>query len=375
MAEAEKKKLLKLWQSNPGIMARAGVSVAAKTFKCLLQVYGNLRVLPDGKFVHHLLQRTVRNPPGFLQSCAFKNDCYCGSLSNARRLFDEMLERDLVSWFIMISAYAQIGLSHLGNQMLSQVFKHGLSSNASIETAVMNMYVKCGWLEAAELVFDMMTEKKNKVAWIGLMVGYSSRSNELQDVLSLFGKMVRDGVCVFDCPQACSALTCFDFGTQVHGDGFPYLFGESAMTNLDTAAWIAVIFGYGNHGYASESLRLFIKMQAFSVRPNAVTFILAAIQAWYPGNACWVVAGSTRTVGKTAAENPPSVESRGHSISHVTMFNSCTAFGKWQEAAHVRKKMAKNLKKELSCSCGIPLKAQRTDRKQLLVHSERVAIA
>lgn len=40
-----------------------------------------------------------------------KNDCYCGSLSNARRLFDEMLERDLVSWFIMISAYTQIGLS------------------------------------------------------------------------------------------------------------------------------------------------------------------------------------------------------------------------------------------------------------------------
>lgn len=59
----------------------------------------------------------------------------------------------------------------------------------------------------------------------------------------------------------------------------------------------------------------------------------------------------TRTVGKTAAENPPSVESRGHSISHLTMFNLCTAFGKWEEAAHVRKKMAKkNLKKELSCS-------------------------
>lgn len=551
-----------------------GVSVTAKTFKCLFEVYGNLRALPDGKFVHHLLQKTVSNPPGFLQNCALKMYCDCGSLSDARKLFDEMLERDLVSWVIMISAYAQHGLLNeavqlflsiqasgfrpnqsiftsllssfddpsileIGKQLHSHVFKHGLSSNGSIETAVLNMYVKCGWLEGAELVFDKMTEK-NKVAWTGLMVGYSSQSDRLHDVLSLFEKMVREGVeldeFVFSivlkvcaaledlslgkqihgysakvgldsavsvgtplvdfyvkcasfesafktferiqepndftwsaiitayCQvgkfgdaletfktirskgvvlnsytytsifQACSALTCFDIGTQVHGDAIKrglisYLFGQSAMVTMyskcgrldyafqsfksldkpDTTAWTAIICGYANHGYASEALRLFNEMQASGVQPNAVTFIavltacshsglvregrkiLDSMSTVYsveptidhydcmidiysraglldealeliksmPVNAdamswksllggCWI--HKNLEIGKTAAENLLQLDPED-TASYVTMFNLYAALGKWQEAAYVRKTMAeKNLKKELSCS-------------------------
>lgn len=553
---------------------RAGVSVTAKTFKCLFEVCGNLRALPDGQFFHHQLQRTVSNPPGFLHNCALKMYCDCGSLLDARKLFDEMLERDLVSWVIMISAYAHHGLLNeaiklflsirrsgfvpnqsiftsllksfddpsildLGKQMHSHVVKHGLSSNASIETAVLNMYVKCGWLEGAELVFDKITEK-NKVACTGLMVGYSSQSDKLQDVLSLFEKMIREGVeldeFVFSivlkvcaaledlslgmqihgycakvgldsavsvgtplvdfyvkcasfesafktferiqdpndftwsaiitayCQigkfgdalqtfktirskgvvlnsytytsifQACSALTCFDIGTQVHADAvkrglISYLFGESAMVtmyskcgrldyafqafksldNPDTTAWTAIICGYAFHGYAFEALRLFTEMQASGIRPNAVTFIavltacshsglvregrqiLDSMSTVYgveptidhydcmidvysragllddalelinsiPVNAdamswksllggCWI--HKNLDIGKTAAENLLQLDPED-TASYVTMFNLYAASGKWEEAAHIRKTMAeKNLKKELSCS-------------------------
>lgn len=244
----------------------AGVSVTAKTFKCLFEVCGNLRALPDGRFVHHLLQRTVSNPPGFLQNCALKMYCDCGSFSDARKVFDEMLERDLVSWVIMISAYAQHGLLNealqlflsiqasgfrpnqsiftsllrsfddpsfldLGKQMHSHLVRHGLSTNASIETAVLNMYVKCGWLEGAALVFDKMTAK-NKVAWTGLMVGYSSKSDKLQVALALFEKMVWEGVeldeFVFSIVlKVCAALEDLSLGMQIHG--------WSAKLGLDSA--------------------------------------------------------------------------------------------------------------------------------------------
>lgn len=181
--------------------------------------------------------------------------CDCGSLFDARKVFDEMPDRPLGSWAIIISAYAAEGMlknalelylriqdseyranssiyigllksfsdsCHLGigKQMHCQVIKAGFTNNVAMDTAVCNMYVKCGKLEMAELNFGMMHEK-NAVSWTTMMVGYAQAGRH-EDILRNLKLMMDEDVgldeFVFSITlKACGALHNRKTGGQVHG--------------------------------------------------------------------------------------------------------------------------------------------------------------
>ncbi|KAM7269394.1 hypothetical protein ACFE04_024891 [Oxalis oulophora] len=419
-------------------LEETGVSVSSQAFQYLFETCSNSNSLYYGRLFYDKMKRNLKNPTGFLQNCVIQMFCDCGSLVDAQIMFDEMLDRKLSSWVIIISAYVNEGFLYkgfrlfsrmiklgikpnssvyasllkslmgtsqflVGKQMHAHVIKSGLAANISIATSIANMYVKCGWLEGAEQIFERMVEKK-AVGLTGLMVGYT-RADKLDDALKVFVNMVEDGVeldefvfssilkvcsrledvhlgrqihsqivkrgleskvsvgtplvdfyvkcssfehaCkAFDtihepndvswsalicgyCQsgnfeeafnvfkslrsttsfllnsffytnifQACSLLSDFNSGSQVHADAIKRgqiasLHGESmiitmysksgrldyanrafeSLTQPDTVAWTAIISGHSYHGNASEALRLFEKMLKNGVRPNEVTFI------------------------------------------------------------------------------------------------------
>eukprot|EP00249_Psilotum_nudum_P012846 c24006_g5_i1 orf=3-344(+) len=108
----------------------------------------------------------------------------CGSHENARRIFDKMSERNVVSWNVMIGAYAQHGCgeeafklfrrmqiegvkpnkvtfismlsacsdpSAMAENMLIHacIIERGLESDVVVGNAIVNMYGKCGRIDDA----------------------------------------------------------------------------------------------------------------------------------------------------------------------------------------------------------------------------------
>lgn len=318
-------------------MDEAGVSVSPHSYKSLLETCGRLRAISDGRLIHDRLRITVKDPTGFLEDYVLQMYCDCGSFVDAQKLFDEMLERSLVSWAIIISAYAKEGLldkavrlfSHmqrsvsgitpipsiyisllrslkdsslleLGKQIHSHVIGNGFGSNVPVITAIVNMYVKCGWLEGAELVFDRMLEK-NTVAWTGLMVGYT-QAEKLEDALALFAKMVKEGVpmdeFVFSIIlKVCGVLEYLNMGRQIHGYsvklgmdsnvsvGTPLVdlyvkcrSFESAcqaferITEPNDVSWSCIITGYCQIGEFQESLKIFKSLKSKGVVLNSFVY-------------------------------------------------------------------------------------------------------
>ncbi|KAK4413548.1 Pentatricopeptide repeat-containing protein, chloroplastic [Sesamum alatum] len=168
-----------------------------------------------------------KNPTGFRLNSVLQMYCGCGSLNDARKLFDEMSQRTLASWVIIISAYADGGLLEdalefflrlqdsglkvnpsiyisllksfsnssrleIGKQMHCQVIKVGYTKIVAMDTLICNMHVKCGHLESAKLGFDLMQEK-NVVAWTIIMVG-CIQAHGHEDTLRYFIKMVDEDV-------------------------------------------------------------------------------------------------------------------------------------------------------------------------------------
>ncbi|XP_021817296.1 pentatricopeptide repeat-containing protein ELI1, chloroplastic [Prunus avium] len=152
--------------------------------------------------------------------------CYAkrGEVEEARVLFDGMEERDVVCWNVMIDGYAQHGMPNealllfrkmlvakikpnkltvlsllsacgqlgaleSGRWLHSYIENNGIQVNAHVGTALIDMYSKCGSLEDARLVFDMIDEK-DVVAWNSMIVGYAMHGFS-RDALQLFHEMCR----------------------------------------------------------------------------------------------------------------------------------------------------------------------------------------
>ncbi|KAK7268000.1 hypothetical protein RIF29_20682 [Crotalaria pallida] len=151
----------------------------------------------------------------------------CGEVEIARKLFDEMCERDLITWNAMISGYAQngharhvlelyrqmkltkmrpdpvtllgvvsscanLGAQSIGREVERQIESFGFSSNTFLTNALINMYARCGNLVRARAIFDCMTEK-SVISWTAIIGGYGIHGHG-EIAVGLFDEMVESGV-------------------------------------------------------------------------------------------------------------------------------------------------------------------------------------
>jgi len=154
----------------------------------------------------------------------------CGEVEYGRKVFDEILDKDLITWNAMISGYAQngharrvleiyremrkvggvnpdpvtllgvlcscanLGAQGIGGEVEKEIDRFGFRSNSFLMNALINMYARCGNLVRAREVFDCMDERsKSVVSWTAIIGGYGIHG-EGETAVELFDVMVRSGV-------------------------------------------------------------------------------------------------------------------------------------------------------------------------------------
>ncbi|KAF2616389.1 hypothetical protein F2Q68_00041175 [Brassica cretica] len=125
-------------------------------------------------------------------------DGACRSLDfeEAFELFHEITERELgVSAFTfasLLSGVASVGSIRKGEQIHSQVVKLGLSCNQPVCNALISMYSKCGSIDTASRVFNLM-EDRNVISWTSMITGFA-KHGFAKRVLETFNQMMEAGV-------------------------------------------------------------------------------------------------------------------------------------------------------------------------------------
>ncbi|XP_068644522.1 pentatricopeptide repeat-containing protein CRR2, chloroplastic [Aristolochia californica] len=194
-------------------------------------------LLQVGKEIHgHILRDELASHIHIATTLA---DMYAefGAVSYARRVFDGMSERNVVSWSAMIACYAK---NHYPFEALELFHEMITSANDIVPNAVTMVSVlqACGMLAA-------LGQGKVIHAYV-LRRGLTSTLSVPNALVSMYSK--------------CGSL---ELGKR--------LFGQ--MSKRDTVSWNSMISGYGIHGYGKTAIDVFSEMVEKGVSPNRITFV------------------------------------------------------------------------------------------------------
>ncbi|WOK92565.1 pentatricopeptide repeat-containing protein [Canna indica] len=224
----------------------------------------------------------------------------CGSVSLARRLFDSMPERDVVSWNSVISSYSKVGcvreafdlfaemrsegihmdritygslvssivantdegrskeLVRLGKLVHAALLTSGHGLDAHVETALVGMYLKLGEYEYAFLLFDRSSDRRDVVSWSAMISGLV-QSGRADKALIIFQQMLSSGLApttstLASAFSACAQLASSKVGASIHG----HVIRQGL--HLDVAAQNSLVSMYAKCGGMRQSLHLFEAM-------------------------------------------------------------------------------------------------------------------
>lgn len=307
------------------------------TLGSVLRACSTSAALRRGEQVHAHVVKTQFESNVFVVTGLVDMYAKCKRILEATYLFERMLDkRNHVLWTAMVTGYAQNGdgvkaiecfrdmkregigpnqftfpsvlaacamilAREFGMQVHGCVIRSGFGGNVFVESALIDMYAKCGDLNSGKEVLGGM-KGEDVVSWNCLIVGCVRQGFE-EEALSLFKKMHARNMKVddFTYPSIFNSLASFmdvENGKSVHCStikaGFEgYKHVSNALVDMyakcgnlefafrafekmlekDVVSWTSLITGCAHLGFHEEALKLFCQMRVAGVETD--DFVIA----------------------------------------------------------------------------------------------------
>ncbi|PKA50032.1 Pentatricopeptide repeat-containing protein [Apostasia shenzhenica] len=315
---------------------RSAASAAAARphdFPPLLKACASFSLLPLGRALHQraIILGLAADP--HLATSLLHMYAMNRRVSDARRVFDGMPDRNVVSWTAIIAAYSRsadanmafsmynkmqnegilpnsvtllgllAGISELGQvQCLhASIVKYGFQDDLVLINSIINVYSICGAVEFARVLFDSMP-LRDTITWNSMLAGYC-RIEAQRDSFELFHRMRLTGF--FPDQQTYGSLLASSIinGSSIHALIITSGFGSDAhlVTSLvsfylnlgnleyafelfdrspekDVVIWTALISGLAQNDRASQALFFFHRMSSAGFMPGTAA-IASALSA------------------------------------------------------------------------------------------------
>ncbi|KAK1429197.1 hypothetical protein QVD17_11402 [Tagetes erecta] len=278
-----------------------GLPVNGASFSCVLKICGSLCDQIIGKQIHCDCIKY-----GFVEDVSVGTsliDMYTKTegVWIAEKVFDEMPDRNVVSWTSMLTGYSLTGLHDRavelflqmqvegvkpnpftfatvlgvladsgavvkGMQVHTMVVKYGFEMTTYVCNSLISMYSKSGMIRRAKAVFDGM-EVRDAVSWNGMIAGLVTNGHD-SIALDLFHKMRVYGVKLTQAIfvtmlKVCANIKEIVFTKQIHS--FVSRNGMESDDNIRTALMVS----YTKCCEMDETLKLFSTMKGVN---NVVTW-------------------------------------------------------------------------------------------------------
>ncbi|CAL8169798.1 unnamed protein product [Prunus armeniaca] len=323
-----------------------------------------------GQSVHGFAVKTGFEFDVFVGSSVVDMYAKCGEIRDARKMFDDIPHKNVVSWSGMIYGYAQVGedeealrlfkqalvqnldvndftfssvirvcgnstLLELGKQIHGLCFKTNFNLSSFVGSSLVSLYSKCGVIEGAYRVFDEIPVK-NLGMWNAMLIACAQHVHT-DKALDLFKQMGSVGMKPNFITFLCVLYACSHAGLVEKGQYYFALMKEYEIEPGEQH-YASLVDLLGRAGKLAEAVKIIEEMPI------------------EPTESIWgALLTGCRIHGDT--ELAASVADRVFELGpvssglHVLMSNAYAAAGRFEEAAKARKMLRdRGMKKETGLS-------------------------
>ncbi|XVF14338.1 hypothetical protein REPUB_Repub09cG0050800 [Reevesia pubescens] len=295
----------------------------------------DLKYLREGKSIHGHIIRIGYQLDLVAATALVEMYSMCLNLKQARKLFDVMETRDVISYNVMMAGYIQnefasealniftemvridikpnlgsllsvlSALSELknirgGRSVHGYVLRHEFHVNTEVANQIVYMYARCGCIYDSRQIFHWI-RYKDLISWTSMMMSYIYHGHA-DEAIILFRMMKRerldhDSVTLISLLQAFSQLGHLSLAKEVHCHLYRALMERDTVlinslittyaklgklnmarnlfectTSGCLTSWNTMIAACGMHGNCIEVLRLFARMKKEMIKPDDMTF-------------------------------------------------------------------------------------------------------
>ncbi|KAL5714467.1 hypothetical protein ACHQM5_016428 [Ranunculus cassubicifolius] len=286
------------------MMVHEGFVVDKFIVPTVLKACSALERLRFGKMVHGYVVRNKLELDVFVGNGLVDMYANCGDLCCSRRMFDQMKERDVVSWTALVSAYMDAGDMDEAQELFDLMRVNGVKPDVISWNALISGFAHNGEIGEALGLLEEMREtglKPEVNSWNGIISGCvrNEYSEEALDVyLKMLGSCEDPNAVTFACIlPACGALTDLRLGMGLHACalkrdlcGNSYVRGslvdmyikcgrrdlaERSFMEMDvknTAVINEMIMAYVNEDNMMEASKLLNLMPTDGLKPDVITY-------------------------------------------------------------------------------------------------------
>ncbi|MED6133157.1 hypothetical protein PIB30_025970 [Stylosanthes scabra] len=189
--------------------------------------------------------------------------CCCLGLGEARRLFDEMPEPNLVSWNVILNGYSKAGHVEMARELFERIPDKDVVSWGTM----IDCYIQTKYLHEALVMYCAMLQNgigPNEAMVVNL-VSACDRQTAVDEGRQLHGTVVKKG---FDCNNFIQTTIIYFYPTCGMMDlaNLQFEVGVKDHLKFSVSAWNAIICGLASHGHASMCLEVFCDLRRSEIR-------------------------------------------------------------------------------------------------------------
>ncbi|KAL3585006.1 hypothetical protein D5086_011873, partial [Populus alba] len=210
------------------------------TFLSVLTAVSQLQCLDLAQQLHAFVIKNLAVFPVMITNAIIVMYSRCNSVHTSFEVFEKMVERDVVSWNTMISAFVQNGMDDEGLMLVYEMQKQGFAIDSVTVTAL---------LSAASNLRSQEIGKQTYAYLLRHGIQFEGMDGYLIDITSLVDMYSKSG---------------------------SINYAESVFTKLpdkNSVTYTTMILAYGQHGMGERALSLFHSMKKSGIEPDAITFI------------------------------------------------------------------------------------------------------
>ncbi|KAK1438160.1 hypothetical protein QVD17_03963 [Tagetes erecta] len=162
------------------------------TVLCSLSAFGHTGMLQLGKSTHGYILRNTLGPNSRMANGLVDMYGKCGSLKEARKVFDEMPIRNLTSWNSMINSFALHGQSESAIKVFDEMKQHNVTPDNVTFVGLLNACTHGGLVEKGRSFFTSMVSEHGiepDIHHIGCFIDLLGRAGQFEEAMEVINTM------------------------------------------------------------------------------------------------------------------------------------------------------------------------------------------